>query len=166
MRLRLTFFLLISIFVIACNGTIVKQSKPNPIAVCVPESNKDLVIKWGNYLTKKEKLINGFVIKSNGSICRLENILDTSGVEILDVSDSVYCIYKNNVDKTIIKNQLLNVFSDTTRFIIVENPKTQYVFRAFWNPNYFDKNIRNLEFGALFTQYMLLLPKEEILKGQ
>lgn len=166
MRLKLTTFILLSILFVACNGLIVKQSKPNPIAVCVTESNKGVLIKWGNYLTKKEKLINGFVIKSNGSICRLNNILDTTGVEILDVNDSIYCTYKNNVEKTIKKNQILNVFADTSRFLIVENPSTQSVFRAFWNPNYFDKNIRNQEFGALFTQYMLLLPEDEILKGQ
>ncbi len=166
MNFRLIIYIFLSVFIISCNGGLVKTNDPNHIANCLNDNTNHILIRWGNYLTKKDKLIDGYMIKSNGIIYRLNKIEDTTGIEITGINDSLYCLFKNNVEMTIMKNQILNVFADTSRFVFLENPKNQYVFRAFWNPNYFDKNRRNIEFGALYTQYMLLLPENEILKGR
>ncbi len=118
---------------------------------CISEKEKNLKIRWGNYIAA-EKKVTGFDINSLGVITSIPG-----NKEVLQMEREYFCEFKSKVQALLLKTQALNVPADTNRFIEFINPDLNVRMRAVWNPNH--KNVGNEEFQKLFDSLLVLIPE-------
>ncbi|MER3327960.1 MAG: hypothetical protein RIF34_00165 [Candidatus Kapaibacterium sp.] len=101
---------------------------------CVSESRKKVLISWGDYDMKNNKLISGYALKTDKQVYQLHNLSDSiSSAPLYKTTDSVYCEISNKLWSTILEVQKLNVPADTVRFVRYANLGTGYQLNGFWN---------------------------------
>jgi len=116
---------------------VLSSCKTIEIPNCVTETNKDLQIRYGNYNTKDNVLIDGYTISSEAIIYRIFSLYDKKlNSQIGTISTDDYCKLINMINKEFIKTQTLNVQADTVRFVELIHPSQDTKLRAAWNPRY------------------------------
>lgn len=101
---------------------------------CVTESRKEVLISWGDYDMKHNKMIAGYAVTTDKQVYQLYNLSDSIGaVPLYKTTDSVYCEMSNKLWNTILKVQKLNVPADTVRFVRYANPARGFQLNGFWN---------------------------------
>lgn len=117
---------------------------------CISKSRRNLLISWGDYDMKNNKLISGYAIKTDRTVHQLYNLQDSIGSQILGKApDSLYCDMTQKLWNTILNVQKLNVPADTVRFVRYMNPDNNYQLNGFWNNRY--KAIGSKEYREVFT---------------
>jgi hypothetical protein len=116
---------------------------------CISESRKNLIISWGDYDMKNNRLIRGYAIKTDRTIHQLHNLHDSISSEVIaKTDDTTYCEMTSMLWNTILTVQKLNVPADTVRFVRYSNPSTGYQLNGFWNNRY--KAIGSKEYREVF----------------
>lgn len=99
---------------------------------------------------KKNILVEGYILHSNGNIFKLQNIQDTIGSKIGNLSDDDYCEIQKKLRNEFLKIEILNVTADTMRFVEYTSEKSLTTQRAFWNKNF--QTETNKEFFYIFDK--------------
>lgn len=126
--------------------------KTLPPKECLPQQMKDLKIKWGDYIMKDDKLVQGYILHSNGDLYKIEKMQDTIGEKIGNITDEQYCQIHQQVRDEFIKVQVLNVTADTMRFVEYKSVNADITQRAFWNSNFWTQT--NSGFFGIFAKLM------------
>lgn len=103
---------------------------------CINESNKDMVIRWGEQEMKTGRTW-AFQLNTEAVIFRYTII--GAGVQLEEVGELDQVLYCNTVHKirnAMLKTQALSVPADTIRFVEFINPKMGAEMKAFWNPEF------------------------------
>ncbi len=137
-------FIIILLVVLMGCGTARKEAE------CVTEARKKVLISWGEYDMKNNKLIAGYAVTTDKQVYQLFNISDSIGTEpLLKTTDTVYCEMSNKLWSTILEVQKLNVPADTIRFVRYANLATGYQLNGFWNNRL--KAIGSKEYREVFS---------------
>lgn len=128
--LQLVIGLVIGIFINSCSTPSANTKS------CLSPQLSDLKIKWGDYIMKKDVLVFGYVVHSNGDIHKLNKIQDTIGVKIGNINDEDYCDLQRRIRDEFLKVEILNVTADTMRFVEYKSLKSGSTQRAFWNSKF------------------------------
>ncbi len=126
----------------SCTAPVAKQ--------CLSPQIIDLKIKWGDYIMKKDILVEGYILHSNGNLFKLKNIQDTTGAKIGNLNDDDYCEIQKKIRNEFLKIDILNVTADTMRFVEYKSEKSLTTQRAFWNSNF--KTETNEAFFDIFDK--------------
>lgn len=120
----------IGLVINSCNtpNTVVKS--------CLGPQLSDLKIKWGDYIMKKDILVFGYIVHSNGDIYKLNKMQDTIGVKVGNMKDENYCELQRQIRDEFLKVEILNVTADTMRFVEYKSIKSGSTQRAFWNSKF------------------------------
>lgn len=119
-------------------------------AECVTEARIKVLISWGDYDMKNNKLMNGYAITTDKQVYQLYNLSDSIGtVPLYKTNDSVYCDMSQKLWNTILEVQKLNVPADTVRFVRYANLATGYQLNGFWNNQL--KAIGSKEYREVFS---------------
>ncbi|MFA7326199.1 MAG: hypothetical protein WC121_06005 [Candidatus Kapaibacterium sp.] len=138
-----SFIIIVLIFLISCGSA--KQE-----AECVTESRIKVLISWGDYDMKNNKLINGYAVTTGKQVYQLFNLSDSIGtVPLYKTTDSVYCEMSQKLWDTILEVQKLNVPADTVRFVRYANLASGYNLNGFWNNRL--KAIGSKEYREVFS---------------
>src|SRR6056300_15209 len=117
---------------------------------CVTESRRSVIISWGDYDMKNNKVIHGYAVTTEMKVYNLADLSDsTMGEPLLKATDSVYCDMTDKLWNTIMEVQKLNVPADTVKFIRYSNPKTNIIVNGFWNNKL--KAIGSKEYREVFS---------------
>ena len=101
---------------------------------CVSESRKEVLISWGDYDMRNNKMIAGYAVTTDKQVYQLYNLSDSIGtVPLYKTTDSVYCEMNIRLRNAILEVQKLNVPADTVRFIRYANPARGFQLNGFWN---------------------------------
>ncbi len=109
---------------------------PATVKSCLNPQISDLKIKWGDYIMKKDILVFGYIVHSNGDIYKLNKIQDTIGIKIGNIEDEEYCNIQKTIRNEFLKVEILNVTADTMRFVEYKSDKSALTQRAFWNSKF------------------------------
>jgi len=143
------FFIIFSLL-ISCSST--KEEDD-----CISEARKNVLISWGDYDMKNNRLINGYAVKTDRSIYKLYNLRDSIGSVVLTkADDSLYCEMNAKLWSTILNVQKLNVPADTVRFVRYSNLSTNMNLNGFWNNRF--KAIGSKEYREVFSILNTLSP--------
>lgn len=117
---------------------------------CVNAASEKVLISWGEYDMKNNKLIAGYAVAADKQVYQLYNLRDSIGtVPLYKTTDSVYCEMSDKLWSTILKVQKLNVPADTVRFIRYTNQATNYQLNGFWNNRL--KAVGSKEYREVFS---------------
>ncbi len=134
------------IFLIVLMGCGSSKNEAN----CVSEARKKVLISWGDYDMKQNKLIKGYAITTDKQVYQLYNLSDSIGIiPLYKTTDSVYCEMSGLLWNTILEVQKLNVPADTVRFVRYANLATGYQLNGFWNNRL--KAIGSKEYREVFS---------------
>lgn len=148
--MKSSFFIVCFLFLIGCSSSKVKND-------CISESRKSVLISWGDYDMKNNKLIRGYAVKTDRTVHKLYNLRDSIGAKVLaNADDDVYCEANAKLWKTILEVQKLNVPADTIRFVRYSNLQTDYHLNGFWNNRL--KAIGSKEYREVFSILNTLSP--------
>lgn len=141
--MRNSFIIIIIVFLVSCSST-------RNEADCVSEARKKVLISWGDYDMKHNKLIKGYAVTTDKKVYQLYNLSDSIGnTPLLKTTDSLYCLMSNMLWNTILEVQKLNVPADTVRFVRYSNIATEYQLNGFWNNRL--KAIGSKEYREVFS---------------
>ena len=119
-------------------------------AECVTPARIKVLISWGDYDMKNNKLIAGYAVTTDKNVYQLYDLSDSIGVvPLYKTTDSVYCEMSNKLWNTILEVQKLNVPADTVRFVRYANLATEYQLNGFWNNQL--KAIGSKEYREVFS---------------
>lgn len=132
----------VCLFTLGCSS--IEYSK------CITESRRSVIISWGDYDMKNNKVIHGYAVTTEMKVYSLASLRDsTMGEPVLKTNDSVYCKMTEKLWNTIMEVQTLNVPADTVRFIRYSNPKNNVSVNGFWNNKL--KAIGSKEYREVFS---------------
>lgn len=135
--------IVLSIFILSsCSTPLTKE--------CLSPQISDLKIKWGDYIMKKDILVEGYILHSNGNLFKLKNIQDTTGSKIGNINDNDYCEIQKKIRNEFLKVEILNVTADTMRFVEYKSEMSLTTQRAFWNSKF--KTETNQAFFDIFDK--------------
>lgn len=141
--MKSSILIIVILFFVSCSSTIVEND-------CISESRKSVLISWGDYDMKNNKLIRGYAVKTDRTVHTLYNLRDSIGKEVISKADDAdYCDANNKLWKTILEVQKLNVPADTVRFVRYSNLQTEYHLNGFWNNSL--KAIGSKEYREVFS---------------
>jgi len=144
-------------FLIVCFLFLIGCSSPKVDKDCISESRKSVLISWGDYDMKNNKLIRGYAVKTDRTVHTLFNLRDSIGSEVIAIAnDDVYCEASSKLWNTILEVQKLNVPADTIRFVRYSNLQTDYQLNGFWNNRL--KAIGSKEYREVFSILNTLSP--------
>ncbi len=133
-----TVFFIVKAVLIIASILVITGCKTVQTPSCISDKQKGLIIKWGDYDNEKREFV-GHIMKTDTEIFSVKSagLLGNYDKEAsVSVAGDDYCKILNNIRKEFLSTQTLNSPGDISRIIEFNNPATNVVLRAVWNPKF------------------------------
>ncbi len=124
---------LITVFLFITGGCKTAQTPS-----CLTDKQKGLIIRWGDYDNEKKEF-NGYLLNTDAEYFSVKGggLIGKHDEELLGTIDSDnYCKLFHAIRKEFLATQTLNSPGDISRIIEFNNPTTNVILRAVWNPKF------------------------------
>ncbi len=143
------------------------KSKEPQLVHCLNENEKNLVLRWGDFLPKDNAFF-GYEINAYGELFIFSKSNKNPEIKkdkIVDLDQNEFCSKLKLAKSTILKTQtLFSPGESKARFVEFSNPEQNLNMLAVWNPEFQNKGSRY--FRELFDSLNCLVPSIREIKNR